>query len=166
MQEKEPPSISRSLTPWREKLSDQGGILLVEDNPNDIELILAALGESRLVDEIIVTRDGQQALDYLYRRGTHESRSTGNPKVVLLDLKLPKLDGLEVLYRIKTDPDLKTIPVVMLTSSREERDLLRSYDIGTNAYVVKPMSFQAFVEAIKEVGLFWGLINQPPNTMG
>jgi CheY-like chemotaxis protein len=145
-------------------MSDRGGILLVEDNPNDIELILAALSESRLVDEVFVTRDGEQALDYLYRRGAHESRSMANPKVVLLDLKLPKLDGLEVLHRIKTDPNLKTIPVVMLTSSREERDLLRSYDIGTNAYVVKPMSFQAFVEAIKEVGLFWGFINQAPNT--
>ena len=146
-------------------MSDQGEILLVEDNPNDIELILSALSESRLMDEVFITRDGEQALDFLYRRGAYGSRSTGNPKVVLLDLKLPKLDGLEVLHRIKTDLDLKTIPVVMLTSSREERDLLRSYDIGTNAYVVKPMSFQAFVEAIKEVGLFWGRINQPPNTM-
>jgi CheY-like chemotaxis protein len=143
-------------------MSDRGAILLVEDNLNDIELTLAALSESRLVDEVFITRDGEQALDFLYRRGAYGSRSTGNPKVVLLDLKLPKVDGLEVLHQIKTDRNLKTIPVVMLTSSREERDLLRSYDIGTNAYVVKPMSYQAFVEAIKEIGLFWGVINQAP----
>jgi CheY-like chemotaxis protein len=143
-------------------MSDRGAILLVEDNLNDIELILAALSESRLVDEVFITRDGEQALDFLYRRGAYGSRSTGNPNAVLLDLKLPKVDGLEVLHQIKTDRNLKTIPVVMLTSSREERDLLRSYDIGTNAYVVKPMSYQAFVEAIKEIGLFWGVINQAP----
>ena len=111
-----------------------------------------------------VTRDGEEALDYLYRRGAHESRSAENPEVVLLDLKLPTVDGLEVLERIKTDPDLKTIPVVMLTSSREERDPLRSYDVGTNAYVVKPMSFRDFIEAVKEVGLFWTAINQLPST--
>jgi CheY-like chemotaxis protein len=156
------PSISRFL--GRETMGEQGEILLVEDNPNDIELVLAALGESQLVDEVFVTRDGEEALDYLYRRGTYDSRSAQNPKVVLLDLKLPKLDGLEVLHRIKTDQNLRRIPVVMLTSSREERDLLRSYDFGTNAYVVKPVSFQEFVEAIKEVGLFWGVINQAPIT--
>jgi CheY-like chemotaxis protein len=144
-------------------MSERGAILLIEDNLNDIELILSALSESRLMDEVFITRDGEQALDFLYRRGAYGSRSTGNPKVVLLDLKLPKMDGLEVLHQIKTDRNLKTIPVVMLTSSREERDLLRSYDIGTNAYVVKPMSYQAFVEAIKEIGLFWGVINQPPS---
>jgi CheY-like chemotaxis protein len=139
-------------------------ILLVEDNPNDVELILAALGENVLRNDICVAHDGEEALNYLLRRGTHEARPMGNPKVVLLDLKLPKVDGLEVLERIKTDPDLKTTPVVMLTSSREERDLLRSYDLGANAYVVKPMSFSKFIEAVKEVGLFWAVINQPPST--
>jgi CheY-like chemotaxis protein len=139
-------------------------ILLVEDNPNDVELILAALSENGLVNNIYVAHDGEEALNYLLRRGAYEARPMGNPKVVLLDLKLPKMDGLEVLERIKTDPDLKTTPVVMLTSSREERDLLRSYDLGTNAYVVKPMSFKKFIEAVKEVGLFWAVINQPPST--
>ncbi|MDQ5827291.1 MAG: response regulator [Chloroflexota bacterium] len=143
-------------------MSDQGEILLVEDNPNDIELILAALDEGDVVDKVNITRDGEQALDYLYRRGAHGSRLTGNPKVVLLDLKLPKVNGLEVLHQIKTDRNLRRIPVVIFTSSREERDLLRSYDFGTNAYVVKPISYQAFVEAIKEIGLFWGVINQAP----
>jgi CheY-like chemotaxis protein len=145
-------------------MDDHSEILLVEDNPNDVELILAALSENQLVGEVFVARDGEEALDYLHRRGAHELRSVENPKVVLLDLKLPKVDGLEVLERIKTDPDLKTTPVVMLTSSREERDLLRSYDLGTNAYVVKPMSFGDFIETVKEVGLFWAVINQPPST--
>jgi CheY-like chemotaxis protein len=143
-------------------MNDQGEILLVEDNPNDIELILAALDEGDVVDKVNITRHGEQALDYLYRRGAHGSRLTGNPKVVLLDLKLPKVNGLEVLHQIKTDRNLRRIPVVIFTSSREERDLLRSYDFGTNAYVVKPISYQAFVEAIKEIGLFWGVINQAP----
>jgi CheY-like chemotaxis protein len=143
-------------------MDDPTEILLVEDNPNDIELILAALSENQIADEVFVARDGEEALDYLHRRGAHESRSVKNPKVVLLDLKLPKVDGLEVLGRIKTDPDLKKIPVVMLTSSREERELLRSYNLGTNAYVVKPMSFTDFIKAVKEVGLFWGVINQSP----
>jgi CheY-like chemotaxis protein len=146
-------------------MDDPTEILLVEDNPNDVELILAALSENQIADEVFVARDGEEALDYLHRRGAHESRSVKNPKVVLLDLKLPKVDGLEVLGRIKTDPDLKTIPVVMLTSSREERDLLRSYNLGTNAYVVKPMSFKDFIKAVKEVGFFWGVINQSPGTV-
>jgi CheY-like chemotaxis protein len=145
-------------------MDDPSEILLVEDNPNDVELILAALSENQIVDEVFVARDGEEALDYLQRLGAHVSRSVKNPKVVLLDLKLPKVDGLEVLERIKSDPDLKLIPVVMLTSSREERDLLRSYHLGTNAYVVKPMSFKNFVEAVKEVGLFWAVINQSPGT--
>jgi CheY-like chemotaxis protein len=145
-------------------MDDPSEILLVEDNPNDVELILAALSENQIGDEVFVARDGEEALDYLQRLGAHVSRSVKNPKVVLLDLKLPKVDGLEVLERIKSDPDLKLIPVVMLTSSREERDLLRSYHLGTNAYVVKPMSFKDFVEAVKEVGLFWAVINQSPGT--
>jgi CheY-like chemotaxis protein len=144
---------------------DESEILVVEDNPNDVELILTALSENRVADEVIVARDGQEALDYLHRRGAHESRSVRNPKVVLLDLKLPKVDGLEVLGRIKTDSHLKMIPVVMLTSSREERDLQRSYDFGTNAYVVKPMNFKDFIEVVKEIGLFWRIINQTPTTV-
>lgn len=147
-------------------MDESGKVLLVEDDQNDVELILAALGEGGLDEEIFVVRDGEQALDYLYRRAAHRERAAENPRVVLLDLKLPKVDGLEVLQRIKADPGLKTVPVVMLTSSREERDLSRSYDSGTNAYVVKPMSFRAFTETVKEIGLFWGVINQPPGTAG
>ena len=137
-------------------------ILLVEDNPNDVELTLAALEQNRLANEVVVVRDGADALDYLYRRGMFRLRAEGNPSVVLLDLKLPKVDGLEVLEKVKSDPSLKQVPVVMLTSSREEQDLLRSYKLGVNGYVVKPVDFGDFVEAIKELGLFWAVINQPP----
>lgn len=137
-------------------------ILLVEDSPNDVELTLSALTEHHLANTIDVARDGQEALDYLYRRGDFRDRPGGNPAVVLLDLKLPKVDGLEVLERVKSDPDLKVVPVVMLTSSREERDLVRSYDLGVNAYVVKPVDFNEFVAALKEVGLFWAVLNQVP----
>jgi CheY-like chemotaxis protein len=143
-------------------MDNLGKILLVEDDPNDVELTLTALDENRLANEVVVARDGEEALDYLYRRRTYTSREAGNPSVVLLDLKLPKVDGLEVLKRIKDDPDLKKVPIVMLTSSHEEQDLVRSYDSGVNAYVVKPVGFESFIEAIKEVGLFWGVINQPP----
>ncbi len=137
-------------------------ILLVEDNPNDVELTLAALAENRLANEVVVARDGEEALDYLHQRGIFKMRTAGHPAVVLLDIKLPKIDGLEVLERLKADPDLKMIPVVMLTSSREDQDLLRSYNLGVNAYVVKPVDFSEFVNAIKELGLFWAVINQPP----
>jgi CheY-like chemotaxis protein len=139
-----------------------GKILLVEDDPYDVELTLSALTENHLTNEVVVVRDGAEALDYLYRRGAYESRMAGNPVVMLLDLKLPKVDGLEVLERVKTDPNLKTTPVVMLTSSREEQDLARSYNLGTNAYVVKPVDFSDFVEAIRKLGLFWAVVNQPP----
>jgi len=138
-----------------------GRILLVEDDPYDVELTLSALVENHLTNEVVVVRDGAEALDYLYRRGDYESRAAGNPVVMLLDLKLPKVDGLEVLERVKTDPNLKTTPVVMLTSSREEQDLARSYNLGTNAYVVKPVDFSDFVEAISTLGLFWAIVNQP-----
>jgi CheY-like chemotaxis protein len=137
-------------------------ILLVEDSPNDVELILAALEENRLANEVVVVRDGEEALDYLYRRGVFRLRMEGNPVVVLLDLKLPKVDGLEVLAQLKSDSQLRMVPVVVLTSSREEQDLINSYNLGTNAYVVKPVDFHEFVDAIKELGLFWAVTNQPP----
>jgi len=137
-------------------------ILLVEDSANDVALSLAALEEIHLANEVVVVRDGQQALDFLYRRGEFADRTDGNPAVVFLDLKLPKVDGIEVLTKVKSDPELKSIPVVMLTSSREERDLANSYGLGVNAYVVKPVAFPDFVSALKELGLFWAVVNVPP----
>jgi CheY-like chemotaxis protein len=137
-------------------------ILLVEDSPNDVELTLSALSENHLANEVIVARDGEEALDYLYLRGRFAHRPPGNPAVVLLDLKLPKVDGLEVLQVVKSDPLLKAVPIVMLTSSREEQDVVKSYDLGVNAYVVKPVAFDAFVDALKELGLFWAVLNEPP----
>lgn len=142
--------------------ADLKRILLVEDSANDIELTLSALEENHLANEVVVARDGQEALDYLMRQGIYKLRAPGNPAVVLLDLKLPKLNGLEVLERLKTHPELRTVPVVMLTSSREEQDLIRSYNLGVNAYVVKPVAFEEFVSALRELGLFWAVINQPP----
>ncbi len=137
-------------------------ILIVEDNPKDLELTLVALERGRLANEVVVARDGAEALDYLYARGAHEGRPAGNPAFVLLDLKLPKVDGLQVLETIKCDPGLRQVPVVMLTSSREEQDLLRSYRLGVNAYVVKPVGFQEFIQAVQEVGGFWAVLNEPP----
>ncbi|WP_223640848.1 response regulator [Corallococcus sp. EGB] len=137
-------------------------ILLVEDSANDVALTLAALEEVHLANEVVVVRDGQQALDYLFRKGEFATRQDGHPAVVLLDLKLPKVDGLEVLEKVKNAPELKAVPVVMLTSSREERDLARSYGLGVNAYVVKPVAFPDFVSALRELGLFWAVVNQPP----
>ncbi len=139
-----------------------GRILIVEDDPNDVELTLTALADYNLANEVVVTRDGQQALDYLYCRGEFNTRSTGNPAVMLLDLKLPKVGGLEVLQQIKSDERLKMIPVVVLTSSNEEKDMMRSYSLGVNAYVVKPVDFHEFVNAVKELGVFWAVINEPP----
>lgn len=141
-------------------------ILLVEDNPNDVELTLTALEEHRLANQVTVARDGAEALDYLYRRGSYSSRGPDEPAVVLLDLKLPKVDGLEVLRTVKSDERLKTIPIVVLTSSREEGDLIESYRLGVNAYVVKPVEFAKFIDAVKELGVFWGLINEPPPSGG
>jgi CheY-like chemotaxis protein len=143
-------------------MGNPGKILLVEDDSNDVELTLSALAENHLANEVFVVSDGEEALDYLYYQGGYESREEGNPALMLLDLKLPKVDGMEVLKRVKTDPALKMIPVVMLTSSREEQDLVRSYDLGTNGYVVKPVDFQNFVEAVSGLGFFWALINHPP----
>ena len=137
-------------------------ILLVEDSPNDVELTLSAFSLNHIANEVVVVGDGQQALDYLYREGNYRMRAPGNPAVVLLDLKLPRIDGLQVLERVKNDPRMKALPIVMLTSSREERDVVRSYNLGVNAYVVKPVEFSEFVAALRELGLFWAVINQPP----
>ena len=143
-------------------MSTLGRILIVEDDPNDVELTLTALDEYNLANEGVVTRDGEEALDYLYCRGSFKTRSNDSPAVMLLDLKLPKRDGLEVLQQIKSDEKLKMIPVVVLTSSHEERDVVASYKLGVNAYVVKPVDFHEFVNAVKELGVFWAVINESP----
>jgi CheY-like chemotaxis protein len=145
-----------------ESMNRLGRILMVEDDPKDVELSLTALEDYNLANEVIVVRDGEEALDYLYCRGEYKTRSSGNPAVMLLDLKLPKVDGLEVLKQIKSDGELRMIPVVVLTSSKEEKDMVASYKLGVNAYVVKPVDFHEFVNAIKELGVFWAVINEPP----
>lgn len=137
-------------------------ILLAEDSANDIELTLAALDQHDIAKHVDVVRDGAEALDYLHRRARYETRTTGNPALLLLDLKMPKVTGLEVLAEIKTVPALRTIPVVMLTSSREETDLVRSYQLGVNAYVVKPVDFPEFMSAVQQIGGFWALLNESP----
>lgn len=137
-------------------------ILVVEDNENDLELTLDALSEHKLVNHIDTVSDGEEALDYLYRRGSYSSRETQNPIVILLDLKLPKVSGLEVLKDIKENPELKMIPVVILTSSKEESDIVSSYQYGVNAYVVKPVEFHGFIDAVRQLGVFWALLNEPP----
>jgi DNA-binding response OmpR family regulator len=134
----------------------------VEDDPKDVELTMTALEEYNLANEVVVARDGEEALDYLYCRGNFKTRTGDNPAVMLLDLKLPKVDGLEVLKEIKSDEKFKMIPVVILTSSKEEKDMVASYTLGVNAYVVKPVDFHEFVNAIKELGVFWAVINEPP----
>lgn len=137
-------------------------ILMAEDNANDVELALAALSEHRLANEVVVVRDGVEAVDYLERRGQFAGRPDGNPAIVLLDIKMPKRDGLDVLRHMKSQDRLRTVPVVMLTSSREERDLIESYRLGVNAYVVKPVGFKEFIDAVKNLGLFWAVFNEPP----
>jgi CheY-like chemotaxis protein len=137
-------------------------ILLVEDNPKDLELTLIALERSQLANDVIVVEDGAEALDYLHRRGKYADLPPGKPAVVLLDLKLPKVDGLEVLKEIRDSAELRSLPVVMLTSSKEEQDLVRSYELGVNAYVVKPVEFREFVKAIADLGIFWAVLNEPP----
>jgi CheY-like chemotaxis protein len=137
-------------------------ILIVEDSDDDVQLTLAALRANNIVNEIAVARDGVEALDYLYRRGAYADRPHGHPAVVLLDLKMPKVDGIEVLRQVKSDPALKVIPIVLLTSSREEQDLQRSYELGVNAYVVKPFDFRDFREAVRLLGGFWGGLNETP----
>lgn len=143
-------------------MSILGRILLVEDDPRDIELTLTALQEYNLVNDVFVARDGQEALDYLYCRDQFSGRDGSRPAVILLDLKLPKINGLEVLQQIRSDQELRLLPVVILTSSHEEKDLVRSYELGVNAYVVKPVDFHAFVNAVKDLGVFWAMINEPP----
>ena len=142
--------------------NELGRILIVEDDPRDLELTLMALEDYKLANQVMVTRDGQEALDYLFCQGQFHTRSDGNPAVVMLDLKLPKVDGLEVLKQVRSDESLKMIPVVVLTSSHEEKDMMRSYKLGVNAYVVKPVDFHEFVNAVKELGVFWAVINEPP----
>lgn len=137
-------------------------ILLAEDSAQDIELTLNALAEHNLTKSVTVARDGAEALDYLCKRGKFSGRENGNPALLLLDLKMPKVDGLEVLRTVKSDPRLRTIPVVVLSSSREEQDVVRSYELGVNAYVVKPVEFEKFLRAVRDLGLFWMLVNEPP----
>lgn len=137
-------------------------ILLAEDSLEDIELVRAALKQNNLANEMVVARDGAEALDFLYRRGKFQSREAELPIVMFLDLKMPKVDGLEVLRQMKSDDALKVVPVVILTSSREEADLVKSYQLGVNAYVVKPVDFGHFVDAVKQTGRFWAVVNEPP----
>lgn len=137
-------------------------ILLAEDDPRDVELALQGLRATHLANEVQVVHDGEQALDYLYRRGPFAEREEGNPALILLDLKMPRVDGLEVLRELKQDELLRAVPVVMLTSSREEVDLDEAYRLGCNAYVVKPVNFKDFIEAVKSLGLFWAVLNEPP----
>ena len=137
-------------------------ILLAEDNANDVELTLAALKTNHVLNEVTVTRDGAETLDYLWRRNAYANREGGNPVLMLLDLKMPKVDGLEVLRQVKSSEQLKSIPIVVLTSSREEQDVVASYDSGVNAYVVKPVDFHDFVNAVKLLGGFWAVVNEPP----
>ena len=138
-------------------------ILLVEDNPNDAELTLHALRKHKVANQIHLVRDGAEALDFIFATGTYADRKVAEkPKVILLDIKLPKVDGLEVLRRVKVDPRTRAIPVVVLTSSREERDIVESYQLGVNSYITKPVDFGQFTEAVRQLGLYWLLLNQPP----
>lgn len=137
-------------------------ILLVEDNDNDAQLTLTALTRNHLINRVVRCRDGAETLQYLRRQGAWADRPPGNPAVILLDIKMPKVDGIEVLRQVRADPELKLIPVVMLTSSREEGDLLASYRLGVNAYVVKPVEFHSFVDAVCQIGAFWAVVNEPP----
>jgi CheY-like chemotaxis protein len=143
-------------------MSDLRTILLAEDNPKDVELTLEALSEHNLANQVVVAKDGVEAMEYLRCTGKYKLRSQGNPAVVLLDIKMPRMDGIETLQAIRNDPALKMLPVVMLTSSREQQDLIKSYKLGVNAYVVKPVDFKEFIEAVKQVGVFWAVINEVP----
>lgn len=147
-------------------MNDIKTILIAEDNPNDVELTLAALSEQNLANRVAVVKDGVEVLDYLHCRGKFKKRQKGNPAVILLDIKMPRMDGIEVLQVIRQEPELKMIPVVMLTSSREEPDLIKCYALGVNAYVVKPVDFKDFFDAVKQLGVFWALINELPPEAG
>ncbi|MGD8781774.1 MAG: response regulator [Ignavibacteria bacterium] len=139
-----------------------GRILMAEDNPNDVEIALSGLEECNLANEVVVVRDGAEALDYLYRRGEYADRKNDDPVVILLDIKMPRVDGIEVLRQVRADSAMKNIPIIMLTSSREEKDLVKTYELGVNAYVVKPVDFDQFVKAIQDLGLFWAVLNETP----
>jgi CheY-like chemotaxis protein len=143
-------------------MSELKSILLAEDNPQDAELIMEALTEHHLANRVTLVKDGVEAMEYLQCEGKHKGRTPGNPAVVVLDIKMPRMDGIEVLRAIRSDPALKLTPVVMLTSSREEQDLIRSYKLGTNAYVVKPVKFADFIAAVKQLGIFWAILNELP----
>jgi CheY-like chemotaxis protein len=143
-------------------ISELRTILLADDNANDVELTLTALRENHIANAVAVARDGAEALDYLYRRNAYAGRSDSSPILMLLDLKMPKVDGLDVLRTVKADPKLRTIPIVVLTSSRQEQDLIESYNLGVNAYVVKPVDFRQFIDAVKLLGGFWAVVNEPP----
>ncbi len=148
-------------------MNELASILLVEDDPRDVELTVAALEENKLANSLSVVSDGAEAIDYLHRAGKFADIPPGNPLVVFLDLKLPKVSGIEVLQHIRNDPILSTTPVVILTSSAEERDLVKGYELGVNAYVVKPVDFDSFVSVVRELGMFWAVINRPPpNSQG
>jgi CheY-like chemotaxis protein len=140
-------------------------ILLAEDNPNDVELTLTALHSLNLTNEIVVVNDGAEVLDFLHRRNSHRHRTAVPPMVVMLDLKMPRVDGLETLRQIRADPDLRVLPIVILTSSREESDVMKGYQLGANAYVVKPVDFDQFIAAVSQLGVFWTMINEPPPAM-
>lgn len=137
-------------------------ILLAEDNPKDVELTIEALAEHNLANQVVTVKDGVEAMEYLKYEGNYKQRNPGRPAVILLDIKMPRMDGIEVLKAIRSDDKLKTIPVVILTSSREEPDLKKCYELGVNAYVVKPVNFKDFIDAVKEIGIFWALINELP----
>ena len=143
-------------------MTDVPTILIAEDNPNDVELTIEALDQHHLANKVTVAHDGVEAMEYLRREGAFSERPPGDPAVLLLDIKMPRKDGLEVLREIREDPKLKRLPVVILTSSREEQDLVAGYDLGANAYVVKPVDFDDFIRAVKQLGVFWALVNEPP----
>ena len=143
-------------------MSEIRTILLAEDNPKDVELTLEAMAENNLANQVVVVKDGVEALEYLRCEGKYKFRKGGNPALILLDIKMPRMDGIEVLRHIRSDAALKRIPVVILTSSREEKDLINTYDLGVNAYVVKPVRFQQFIEAVKQIGSFWAVLNELP----
>ena len=144
---------------------NQTEILLVEDSQDDLDMTLRALRKANMANHIEIARDGAEALDFIFCEGAHAARKIENiPKLIMLDLKLPKIDGMEVLRRIKGDPRTKMIPVVMLTSSKEQKDVIESYGLGTNSYIVKPVDFESFAEAVQRLGMYWLLLNQPPQT--